>query len=243
MVGTESHENPLSHFENSRSLAMISYLKSGFLIAALSLFASVASAQKPTSMTETKYHPPITGTKLDELTAHPKRLLVFETKQGIIKCQLFEKIAPKHVARFIELAKTGFWNGTTFHRVIPGFMIQGGDPNSKDNDFSNDGMGDPSIPTIPAEFSQIHHARGILSTARRGNDVNSASSQFFIMHAESGFLDQQYTVWGQVVDGMDVVDKIVNLPDVTGADAGTVRQRGANPGKAAEIIKAYVEGD
>lgn len=222
---------------------MIKFLQSIFLIAAVTLLANAAGAQPATTMTATKYHAPVTGTKLDEYTAYPKRLLVFETKQGTIKCQLFEKVAPKHVARFMELAKSGFWNGTTFHRVIPGFMVQGGDPNSKDNDYSNDGMGDPSIPTIPAEFSKVHHSRGILSTARRGNDVNSASSQFFIMHDDAGFLDQQYTVWGQVIEGMDIVDKIVNLPDVTGADPGVVRQRGANPGKAAEIIKAYVVGE
>jgi peptidyl-prolyl cis-trans isomerase B (cyclophilin B) len=218
--------------------------KTAFFVAALGLVASAASAQLSKPMEQdTKYRAPITGTKLDEYTAHPKRLLVFETKQGTIKCQLFEKVAPKHVARFMELAKTGFWTGTTFHRVIPGFMIQGGDPNSKDNDYSNDGMGDPSIPTIQAEFSKIHHSRGILSTARRGNDVNSASSQIFIMHQDAGFLDQQYTVWGQVIEGMDVVDKIVSLPDVTGRTPDAIQQGGANPGKAAEIIKAYVVGE
>jgi peptidylprolyl isomerase len=103
-------------------------------------------------------------------------------------------------------------------------------------------MGDPSVPNIPAEFSSTHHARGILSTARRGNDINSASSQFFIMHGESGMLDNQYTVWGQVVEGMDVVDKIMALPDL-GGQAQLNPNAGSNPGKAAEIIKAYVTGD
>lgn len=217
--------------------------KIAFFIAAFSIVTGAACAQKSTTMTsETTYKAPITGTKLDQYTAHPKRYLVFETAQGTIKCQLFEKLAPKHVARFMELAKSGFWNGTTFHRVIPGFMIQGGDPNSKDSDYSNDGMGDPSIPLIPAEFSQTHHSAGILSTARKGNDVNSASSQFFIVHGDAGFLDNQYTVWGQVVEGWDVVDKIAHLSDVTGG-THIDPNAGNNPGKTAEIVKAYVVGE
>ncbi len=85
------------------------------------------------------YKPPMTGTRLDQLTSHPKRRLVIVTKQGTIKLQLFEKVAPNHVANIIKLADSHFYDGTYFHRVIPGFMIQGGDPNTKDNDYSNDG--------------------------------------------------------------------------------------------------------
>ena len=95
---------------------------------------------------------------------------------------------------------------------------------------------------VNAEFNSVKHKRGIVSMAR-SNDPNSASSQFFIVVADSKFLDRQYTVFGQVIDGIDVVDKIVALPDVTGADAGTVGQRGANPGKAAQVIRVYVEGE
>ncbi len=200
-------------------------------------FTHTLSAMNP----ETGYKPPVTGTNLDKATAHPKRHLVIVTKQGTIKCQMFEKVAPNHVANFMDLAKTHFYDGCTFHRTISGFMIQGGDPNSKDDDLSNDGTGNGPR-RINAEFNDIHHTRGILSTAR-AQDPNSASCQFFVMHGEAGFLDRQYTVWGQVIEGMDVVDKIVALPDVTTRSKDQIAQQGPNPGKAAEILKMYVEGE
>ncbi len=212
------------------------------MLAAAFLLCSAAITNATTTLgTGPKYKPPITGTKLDEYTSHPKRRLVIVTKQGTIKLQLFEKVAPNHVANIIELANSHFYDGTYFHRVIPGFMIQGGDPNTKDNDYSNDGQGNGPR-RLKAEFNSIHHERGILSMAR-AQDPNSASSQFFICVADAGFLDHQYTAFGQVTDGMDVVDKIVNLPDVTGASPSVVKQRGANPGKAAEVIKMYVENE
>ncbi|SRR5579883_1087559 len=188
------------------------------------------------------YKPPITGTKLDQYTAHPKRHLVIVTKEGTIKLQLFEKAAPNHVANIIDLAKSHFYDSTYFHRVIPGFMIQGGDPNTKDNDFSNDGMGGNGNKHVNAEFNDVHHARGILSMAR-AQDPNSASSQFFICQADAGFLDHQYTAFGQVIEGIDVVDKIVNLPDVTTRSTAEIQRGGTNPGRAAEILKMYVEND
>jgi len=208
------------------------------LVGVAALFAS----QTTTMADNPKWKPPITGTKLDQYTAHPKRHLVMETKQGKITLQLFEKAAPEHVQNIIDLANSHFYDGTTFHRVIPNFMIQGGDPNSKDNDFSNDGQGNNGSKRLNAEFNEIHHARGILSMARTP-DKNSASCQFFICHADAGFLDRQYTVFGQVIDGMDVVDKIVNLPDAAGHTPEQIQQGGANPGKAAEVIKMYVEGE
>jgi peptidyl-prolyl cis-trans isomerase B (cyclophilin B) len=123
----------------------------------------------------------------------------------------FPEKAPKHVENFITLAKSGFYNGTIFHRVIPGFMIQGGDPNTKDpNKPETYGQGGPSH-RLKAEFNDIPHRRGVLSMART-NDPNSAGSQFFIVVKDSNFLDGQYTVFGEVVKGMDVADKIVNLP-------------------------------
>jgi peptidyl-prolyl cis-trans isomerase B (cyclophilin B) len=124
---------------------------------------------------------------------------------------LFPEKAPKHVENFIALAKSGFYNGTIFHRVIPGFMIQGGDPNTKDpNKLETYGQGGPSQ-RLKAEFNDIPHRRGILSMART-NDPNSAGSQFFIVVKDSNFLDGQYTVFGEVVKGMEVADKIVSLP-------------------------------
>jgi len=135
---------------------------------------------------------------------------VIETKVGNIELEFFPDVAPNHVNNFIELAKKGFYNDTTFHRVIPGFMIQGGDPNSKDHDKSSHGMGDPGY-KLKAEFNDKSHKKGILSMARSGHP-DSAGSQFFICVADAPHLDRQYTVFGQVVSGMDVVDKIVSQP-------------------------------
>ncbi len=133
-------------------------------------------------------------------------------EMGKIILELWPDVAPKHCANFENLVKEGSYDGTAFHRVIPGFMIQGGDPNSKDKPRNTWGMGAPGQKTVPAEFSDISHKRGILSTARKGNDINSATSQFFIMVQDSPHLDRQYTVFGQVTEGMDVADKIVNSP-------------------------------
>jgi peptidyl-prolyl cis-trans isomerase B (cyclophilin B) len=138
-----------------------------------------------------------------------KEVAVLDTTMGKIVLEFFPNAAPKHVNNFKQLAKSGFYNGTKFHRVIPGFMIQGGDPNSKDADRSNDGTGNSGT-KVPAEFTSISHKRGILSMAR-SSDPNSASCQFFIVVKDSTFLDQQYSVFGRVIQGMDVADKIVNV--------------------------------
>lgn len=136
--------------------------------------------------------------------------VVIETKYGNIELKFYPEVAPNHVKNFIKLAKEGFYNGTIFHRVIPNFMIQGGDPNTKGTNKNTYGTGGPGY-TVKAEFSNINHKRGILSMARAA-DPNSAGSQFFIVVKNSTYLDNQYTVFGAVVEGMDVVDKIVNLP-------------------------------
>ncbi len=135
---------------------------------------------------------------------------VIDTKFGRIVIKFFPELAPNHVANFKKLAKKGFYNGTTFHRVIPGFMIQGGDSNSKDDDRSNDGSGGPGY-TINAEFNKTDHKRGVLSMAR-STDPNSAGSQFFICVNHAPHLNGQYTAFGEVVEGLDVVDKIVSQP-------------------------------
>ena len=135
-------------------------------------------------------------------------IAVIETKFGNIELEFFEDKAPGHVKNFKTLAKTGFYNGTLFHRVIPGFMIQGGDPNSKSPDRSMHGMGGPGY-SIKAEFNTTPHVRGILSMAR-SQDPNSAGSQFFIVVKDAHFLDGKYTAFGKVIKGMDVADKIVN---------------------------------
>ena len=135
---------------------------------------------------------------------------VIETKFGNIELKFFPEVAPNHVTNFIELAKKGFYDGTTFHRVIPGFMIQGGDPNSKDPDKSKHGTGGPGH-TVKAEFNTKPHKRGTLSMARAASP-DSAGSQFFICVADAPFLDRQYTVFGEVVSGLEAVDKIVSQP-------------------------------
>ncbi|GJL68632.1 MAG: peptidylprolyl isomerase [Nitrospirales bacterium] len=127
---------------------------------------------------------------------------------GDIHLRLFSDVAPNHVQNILKLAKEKFYDGTTFHRVIPNFMIQGGDPNSQEQDRSRHGMGGPGY-RVNAEFSSKPHKRGTLSMAR-SQDPNSAGSQFFICVADSSFLDGQYTVFGEVVSGMETVDRIVN---------------------------------
>lgn len=141
-------------------------------------------------------------------------LVVIETPYGVMRMQLFRQ-TPQHRANFLKLAKEGFFDGTTFHRVVPGFVIQGGDPNSKDNDPNNDGMGGPGY-TIPAEIhADLKHVRGAVGAARMGDAVNpsraSNGSQFYIVVAANGtpFLDGSYTVFGQVLEGMEAADKIV----------------------------------
>jgi len=132
-----------------------------------------------------------------------------ETSFGKISFKLLPELAPETVRNFEKLAKDGFYDGTLFHRVIPGFMIQGGDPNTKTDNKGSWGMGGPGY-NVKAEFSSRSHLRGIVSMAR-AQDPNSAGSQFFIVTTDSAFLDRQYTVFGEVIEGMDVADKIVNL--------------------------------
>jgi peptidyl-prolyl cis-trans isomerase B (cyclophilin B) len=137
---------------------------------------------------------------------------ILETKFGEIELEFFPDKAPGHVKNFLDLARKGFYNGTTFHRVIPGFMIQGGDPNTKDQKAPRErhGTGGPGY-TIKAEFNDTAHKRGVLSMAR-AQSPDSAGCQFFICVADSNFLDRQYTAFGRVVRGMEVADQIVKAP-------------------------------
>lgn len=141
------------------------------------------------------------------------KLAVLETAQGPITIEFFPQVAPNHVSNFEKLAESGFYNGTIFHRIVKGFVIQGGDPNTKNStDKAAWGTGDPGY-RIDSEFSNMPHERGIVSMAR-SSDPNSAGSQFFIVLNDSKFLDNQYTVFGRVVNGMDAVDKIAALATV-----------------------------
>ena len=130
----------------------------------------------------------------------PENTLIMETSKGELKIELRPDLAPNHVARIKELAREGFYDGIIFHRVIDGFMAQVGCPNGT-------GMGGSSKPDLKAEFNAEPHVRGVCSMART-NNPNSANSQFFICFDDATFLDRQYTVWGKVTDGMDVVDQL-----------------------------------
>ena len=159
-----------------------------------------------------------------------KELAVIETNLGTIKFRFFPEQAPGHVENFKKLATGGFYDGLRFHRVIPGFMIQGGCPNSKGDNRRAHGTGGPGY-TIKAEFNDIPHKRGIVSMARSASP-DSAGSQFFICVKDSLFLDGQYTVFGEVVEGMDTADAIVYAP-TDGAD---------NPLEKVEMKKVWITG-
>jgi peptidyl-prolyl cis-trans isomerase B (cyclophilin B) len=161
-----------------------------------------------------------------EMTIVPKSQYVISVTSGKkalgdIIIETLPELAPKHVANFDSLVAAKFYDSSAFHRVVPGFMIQGGDPSSKPSSGKTKnewGGGVPGQATVPAEFSKTSHKRGMVSMARLGNDVNSATSQFFICHGDPTFLDGQYSIWAQVVMGMEVVDKITTLPCAAGSD-------------------------
>jgi len=161
------------------------------------------------------------------------KVVVIRTRLGEIVLETDPSAAPLTSKNFLKLAEEGFYNQTTFHRVIPDFMIQGGDPNSKSSDRSLHGRGDPGY-TIPAEIKKPN-LRGSVATARLGDQVNpkkeSSGSQFFINVKDNSFLDGQYTVFGKVIKGMDVVDKIVAVR----------RDRNDNPLERVEMTVTLVE--
>ena len=136
-------------------------------------------------------------------------IAILHTSAGDLQLEFFPDKAPGHVENFLKLARKGFYDGTIFHRVIPGFMIQGGCP-------KGDGRGGPGW-TIKAEFNDVHHARGVLSMAR-AQDPNSAGSQFFICHGDAGSLDGQYTAFGRLTAGFETLDAIANAPCQRGGE-------------------------
>jgi len=196
------------------------------LIAVCAIFMSVAVFAQVTAPA------PKTATAPEKETkkmSSPRAVL--ETKFGNITLQFFPDSAPGHVKNFIDLARKGVYDHTVFHRVIPGFMIQGGDPTSKDPAKRRAyGTGGPGY-TIKAEFNERPHKRGTLSMART-NMPDTAGSQFFICVADRPDLDRQYTVFGEVVSGMEVVDKIVAAP----------RDGSDNPNERIEIMVKIVDG-
>ncbi len=170
-------------------------------------------------------------TKLEkaDLSSKVNSVAVLETNQGIIKFEMFKNDAPKTVENFIKLANQGFYDGVKFHRVIKGFMIQTGDPNSKDDDWSDDGLGGPGY-TFEDEINQHKLVRGSVAMANAGPNTNG--SQFFIVTAQATpWLDGKHTVFGQVIEGMEVVDKIESVPT----------NKDDHPLKDIIIEKVYIE--
>lgn len=149
-----------------------------------------------------------TAAEENPMSHYENKIAEIHTTAGQFNLRFYPDLAPGHVKNFIDLSESGFYAGTKFHRVIPGFVIQGGDPNTKAGDPSTWGTGG-SPNKLKAEFNSRPHKRGILSMARSGHP-DSASSQFFVCVADVPSLDNQYTVFGEVTEGMDVVDKIVN---------------------------------
>jgi peptidyl-prolyl cis-trans isomerase B (cyclophilin B) len=148
------------------------------------------------------------STKLS--AANDEEVAVLQTSMGVMVLKFFPDLAPGHVENFKKLAQKGFYDGTKFHRTMAGFMIQGGCPNTKSGSPNTWGTGSPGY-TIKAEFNKKPHVKGTLSMAR-SSDPNSAGSQFFICHGNAGFLDNQYTNFGHLVDGENVLDKIATAP-------------------------------
>jgi cyclophilin family peptidyl-prolyl cis-trans isomerase len=208
---------------------------------AVGVLAGNVNAATGTAVSKSSTTKSTTRKAVTMATETEPQVAVLETAQGTIVIRFHDADAPKTAANFKKLVREHFYDGTYFHRVIPGFMIQGGDPNTKNADPNDDGVGGPGY-TIPAEIKLLH-IRGAVATARLGDGANperaSSGSQFFIDVAPQRSLDQGgYTVFGQVISGMDAVDKIVAL----GADPATPRGPGGpNPGKKALIVKATLE--
>lgn len=183
------------------------------LLCAIPLMAAPATKSTPAARKKAAGKEKKVATPRD----YANTLATLQTDMGDITMKFFYDKAPHHVQNFVDLAASGFYDGTMFHRVIPGFMIQGGDPNTKKAEdpmhpYGTGGhMVDGKEQRLKAEFNDTSHKRGIVSMAR-ANDPNSASSQFFIVVKDSTFLDNQYSAFGEVVSGMDVADKIVAVP-------------------------------
>lgn len=152
--------------------------------------------------------------------------LILDLKSGPVVIELKPDVAPNHVARIKELARRGFYDGVVFHRVIPGFMAQTGDP-------TGTGTGSSDLPNLQAEFSATPHKRGTVSMARSASP-DSANSQFFICFGDAPWLDRQYSAWGEVVEGMDHVDAVKK---------GGEHNNGAISGEPDKIVRARVEAD
>ena len=195
------------------------------VLATLAAFSIVSAGQKGIGESSTLGNKkPLKG----------EEVAILETDVGRIVVRFFKDKAPKHVANFKKLAKSKFYDGTYFHRTIPGFMIQGGDPNTKNSNPGDDGSGGPGW-NVKAEFNDVKHVAGVLSAAR-SSDPDSAGSQFFLMDGQATHLDGQYSAFGQVVQGMDIVKKIVSAPTIRDGRENSRPQKPIHI-KTARIIK------
>jgi len=211
-------------------------------VAAVVLLAAVAAAAAGCHGPEAGPRAPANANAASQpaLTAPDKnQVAVLETTAGKIVIEFYADYAPKHTLAFQNMFRSGFFDGTVFHRVIPKQAIQGGDPNSKDDNPYDDGLGQETQKRIPAEFStKLHHTRGMVSAAHLNGDYDSATSQFFISVGTQKAWDGQYTIFGHVIEGMDVVDQIVSSPLVTDEPKLRERQRPVNP---VRITNAYLQ--
>lgn len=202
------------------SIAIMTFI----LVVISSVSASFAFAQKKGSKEKSSSSKPSSAKMTPTTSTRPQYVISVTSggkALGSITIEIFNDLAPKHAANFDSLVAIKFYNGTAFHRIIPGFMIQGGDPNSRPSSGKPKalwGTGEPGQRTVPAEFSQtLHHEPGIISAARTP-DPNSATSQFFICHGNATYLDGQYSIFGRVVSGMEVVDQIAHVQCEQGGD-------------------------
>ena len=189
-------------------------MKPVLALCALSVALGVLTAQGQEANKQTTTKPESdkkSESKQEKSAVNTKEVAVIKTTEGEMVVEFWPDVAPKTVENFKTLAKKGFYDGTCFHRVIKGFMIQGGDPLTKDpSKEAAWGTGDPGY-KVKAEFNERHHDRGVLSMAR-SNDPDSAGSQFFICHGNPRFLDRQYTAFGKLIKGDDVLEKIATTP-------------------------------
>jgi cyclophilin family peptidyl-prolyl cis-trans isomerase len=174
--------------------------------------STTAQTERVDTTTAAESAAPMASATTEEksMSEYENKVAELHTSAGEIHIRFFPDVAPNHVKNFLDLAQKGFYNGTKFHRIIPGFMVQGGDPNTIAGDPGTWGTGGAEG-NVKAEFNTISHRRGIVSMAR-AQHPDSASSQFFIVVKDSPFLDRQYSVFGEVTRGMEVADKIVNSP-------------------------------
>lgn len=176
--------------------------------------------------------------KKPEATASTNEVAVIKTSLGEMVAEFWPDVAPKTVENFKKLARQGFYDGTAFHRIIKGFMIQGGDPNTKDVNKENEyGQGGPGY-MIKAEFSDRKHVRGVLSMARQPRGVDTAGSQFFVMLDTAPHLDRQYTAFGKLIKGEDVLLKIGDTPTTRGADGANSKPKERIEVQSVKIVPA-----